>query len=143
MAVDVLSRYLCVEPIKVKTAHACREALKKVFATNDKSPKPKICRETLQPEKIWVDKGREFSGELATFCSQQGIEIYSTKSETKSALAEKIIRSLKSLYFKCMHEHDQSRYFDKRDHIVAIINNRVNGMTKLAPAPVSQKDVNY
>ena len=143
VAVDVLSRYLWVEPIKLKTAHACREALKKIFAKNDKSPKPKICRETHQPEKIWVDKGREFSGEFAAFCSQKGIEIYSTKSETKSALAERNIRSLKSLIFKYMHEHDQSRYFDKLDQFVAIINNRVNRMTKLATVSVSQKDVNY
>ena len=115
VAVDVLSRYLWVEPIKLKTAHACREALKKIFAKNDKSPKPKICRETHRPEKNWVDKGREFSGEFAAFFSQKGIEIYSTKSETKSALAERNIRSLKSLIFKYMHEHDQSRYFDKLD----------------------------
>ena len=51
VAVDVLSRYLWVEPIKVKTAHACREALRKIFAKNDKSPKPKICHETHPPEK--------------------------------------------------------------------------------------------
>ena len=143
VAVDILSRYLWVGPIKVKTAHACREALKKTIARNDKSPKPKICHETHQPEKIWVDKGREFSGEFSTFCSQKGIEIYSTKSETKSALAERNIRSLKSLIFKYMHEHDQSRYFDKLDQLVAIINNRVNRMTKLAPISVSQKDDNY
>ena len=42
-----------------------------------------------------------------------------------------------------MHEHDQSRYFDKLDQFVAIINNRVNRMTKLAPVSVSQKDVNF
>ena len=94
-------------------------------------------------KKIWVDKGRGFSGEFATFCSQKGIEIYSTKGETKSALAERNIRSLKSLIFKYMHEHDQSIYFDKLDHFVAIIINRVNRMTKLAPVSVSQKDVNY
>ena len=97
VAVDVLSRYLWVEPIKLKTAHACREASKKIFAKNDKSPNSKICRETHQLEKI----------------------------------------------FKYMHEHDQSRYFDKLDQFVAIINNRVNRMTKLAPVSVSQKDVNY
>ena len=93
-------------------------------------------------QKIWVDKGREFSGDLATFCSQKGIEIYSTKIETKSALAVRNIRSLKSLIFKYMHEHDQCRYFDKLDQFVAFTNNRVNRMTKLAPVSVSQKDVN-
>ena len=42
-----------------------------------------------------------------------------------------------------MHEHDQSRFCDKLDQFVAIINNRVNRMTKLAPSSVSKKDVNY
>ena len=127
----------------MKTAQSCREALKTIIAKNEKSPKPKICSERQSPEKIWVDKGREFSGDFATFCSQKGIQIYSTKSETKSALAERNIRSLKSLIFKYMHEHDQSRYCDKLDQFVAIINNRVNRMTKLAPSSVSKKDVNY
>ena len=143
VAVDVLSRYLWVEPIKMKTAQSCREALKTIIAKNEKSPKPKICSERQSPEKIWVDKGREFSGDFATFCSQKGIQIYSTKSETKSALAERNIRSLKSLIFKYMHEHDQSRYSDTLDQFVAIINNRVNRMTKLAPSSVSKKDVDY
>ena len=42
-----------------------------------------------------------------------------------------------------MHEHDQSRYFDKLEQFVTIITNRVNRITKLAPVSVSQKDVNY
>ena len=72
-----------------------------------------------------------------------GIDIYSTKSETKSALAERNIRSLKSLIFKYMHEHDQSNYTTQLNNFVSIINNRVNRMTKLAPASVSQKEVPY
>ena len=94
VAVDVLSRYLWVEPIKMKTAQSCREALKTIIAKNQMSPKPKICSERQSPEKNWFDKGREFSGDFATFCSQKGIQIYSTKSETNSALAERSIRSL-------------------------------------------------
>ena len=39
VAVDVLSCYLWVEPINLKTAHACREALKKILAKHDRNPK--------------------------------------------------------------------------------------------------------
>ena len=143
VAVDVLSRYLWVEGIKVKTSQACTDALKNIIAKNNKSPVPKICRETQKPEKIWVDKGREFSGDFATFCRTNGIVIYSTKSETKSALAERNIRSLKSPIFKYMHEHDRSDYISELHHFVQIINNRVNRMTKLAPGSVSKKEVPY
>ena len=141
VAVDILSRYLWVEPLKVKTSQACKEALKKIIVKNGKPPLPKICSATHQPEKIWVDKGREFAGDFATFCRSKGIDIYSTKSETKSALAERNIRSIKSLIFKYMHEHDRNTYIDHLDQVVSIINRRVNRMTKLAPISVSKKDV--
>ena len=141
VAVDVLSRYLWVEPLKVKTSQASKEALKKIIVKNGKPPLPKICSATHQPEKIWVDKGREFAGDFATFCRSKGIDIHSTKSETKSALAERNIRYLKSLIFKYMHEHDRSTYIDHLDQIVSIINRRVNRMTKLAS--VSKKDVPF
>ena len=95
------------------------------------------------PEKFWADKGREFEGEFATFCREKGIEIYSTQSETKSAMAERYIRTLKSLIFKYLHEHDTNRYIDQLDNFVSIINSRVNRITKLAPRTVSQKDVPY
>ena len=143
VAVDALSRYLWVEPLKVKTSQACKEALRRIIVKNGKPPVPKICSATHQPEKIWVDKGREFSGEFASFCRSKDIVIYSTKSETKSALAERNIRSLKSLIFKYMHEHDRNTYIDEIDQFVSIINRRVNRMTKLAPASVSKKDVPY
>ena len=144
VAVDVLSRYLWVEPLKVKTSQACKEALKRIINKNRKPPVPKVCSgSTHQPEKIWVDKGREFAGDFAAFCRSTGIDIYSTKSETKSALAERNIRSLKSLIFKYMHEHDRNTYIDNINHFVSIINRRVNRMTKLAPISVSKKDVPY
>ena len=62
VAVDALTCYLWVEPLKVKTSQACKEALMRIIAKNGKPPVPKICNATHQPEKIWVDKGREFSG---------------------------------------------------------------------------------
>ena len=143
VAVDVLSRYIWVEPLKVKTSQACKEALKKIIVKNGKPPLPKICSATHQPEKIWVDKGREFAGDFATFCLSKGFDIYSTKSETKSALAERNTRSLKSLIFKYMHEHDRNTYIDHLDQVVSIINRSKNRMTKLAPISVSKKDVPY
>ena len=87
VAVDAQSRYLWVEPLKVKTSQACKEALMRIIVKNGKPPVPKICSRTHQLEKIWVDKGCEFSGEFVNFCWSKDIIIYSTKSETKSALA--------------------------------------------------------
>ena len=95
------------------------------------------------PEKIWADQGKEFAGEFAKFCKKNCIEIYSTRNETKSAVAERYIRTLKTIIFKYLHERDTNRYIDQLEKFVSIINNRVNRMTKLAPIEVSQKDVPY
>ena len=143
VAVDTLSRFLWASGMKSKTCKECADVLKKIIASNSRRTGPKICTKPFSPEKLWADKGREFEGEFATFCREKGIEIYSTQSETKSALAERYIRTLKSLIFKYLHEHDTNRYIDQLDNFVSIINSRVNRITKLAPRTVSQKDVPY
>ena len=75
---------------------------------NAKGMKTKDARETVKafstmttkknrPQKISVDKGTEFAGAFKKFCGVEGIQVYSTVSETKAALAERTIRSLKKI----------------------------------------------
>ena len=56
-------------------------------------------------KKIWVDQGTEFTGEFKNFCSAEGIEIYSTMSETKLAFAERTKRSLKNILYRYMEDY--------------------------------------
>ena len=51
-------------------------------------------------KKIWVDKGTEFAGAFKKFCTAEGIQVYSTISETKVAFAERTIRSLKTILYR-------------------------------------------
>ena len=143
VAVDTLSRFLWVVGVKSKTSKACSEALKRIISINKQRNAPKICATKKFPEKIWADQGKEFAGEFAKFCKKNRIEIYSTRSETKSAVAERYIRTLKTIIFKYLHERDTNRYIDQLEKFVSIVNNGVNRMTKLAPIEVSQKDVPY
>ena len=143
MAVDILSRFLWVRGLKSKTSRACTGALKKINATNRQRNAPKICATKYFPEKIWADQGREFAGDFAQFCNKNGIHIYSTRSETKFSVAERYIRTLKSIIFRHLQEHDTKRYIDHLNKFVSIINNRNNRMSKLAPIAVFQKDVPY
>ena len=109
--------------------------------------KPKFCRSksnTLpKPEKIWVDKGREFAGEFSHSCRETDIGLYSTHSETKSAFAEGNIRSLKAIIFKFLHENNTDTYIENLQKFVNVINCRVNRITKLAPKDVGKIDVPY
>lgn len=127
VAVDVLSRKLRVEPMKNKTAHETALAFRRMIKHQ-------------QPEKVWSDEGKEFKGEFAKLCDKRGIIIYSTRSETKSAFAERNIRSLKVLITKHLEEHWTYEYLSKLSEFVKTINTRVNRVTGLAPAKVTKKD---
>lgn len=131
VAVDVLSRYVRVQPMKNKTAASTVEAFKKML----KSGK--------QPEKIWSDKGTEFQGVFGSFCRKKNIEMYSTNSETKSCFAERNIRSLKNLIYRYLEHKWTWIYLPKLQDFVKTINTRVNRVTKLAPAKVTKKDVPF
>ena len=52
-----------------------------------------------------MDQGTEFGGEFKKFCSAEGIEFYSTISETKAAFAECKILSLKSILYRYMEDY--------------------------------------
>ena len=58
---------------------------------------PSIITKKNRPKKIWVDKGTEFNGAFKRFCAAEGIQVYSTMSDTKAAFAERTIRS--KVYF--------------------------------------------
>ena len=127
LAIDVLSRFVRVQPLKDKTAATTKEAFIKMI-------------NEVQPKKIWIDDGKEFEASFKRYCKDVGIHLYHTFSETKAAYAERAIRSLKNILYRYMEENDTSRYIHKLQSFVSIINTRVNRSTGLPPKDVSNKD---
>ena len=85
-------------------------------AVDAKGMKSKVSKDTVKTsskmitkksrrKKIWVDQGTEFVVEFKKFCSAEGIEIYSTMSETKAAFAERTIRSLKNILDRYLEDY--------------------------------------
>ena len=128
VAVDCLSRYLRVEPLKTKNATETAKAFRNMIKHK-------------QPQKVWVDDGTEFLGAFKTLCNKRGIHLYSTFSEKKSAFAERNIRSLKNIIYRYLEEKWTYSYINNLDQFVKTINSRVNRVTKLAPNKVTKKDV--
>ena len=129
VAVDVLSRYVRVQPLKDKYAATATKA----FA--------KMLNKRVKPEKVWTDKGTEFKGVFEQFCKRKGIDMYTTQSETKSAFAERNIRSLKNIIYRHLEEHWTYAYLLHLQEFVKTMNTRVNRVTNLAPSKVTKKDV--
>ena len=56
-----------------------------------------------KPNKIWLDKGREFyNRSMKSWLQDNNIEMYSIHNEWKSVAAERFIRTLKNEIDKCM-----------------------------------------
>ena len=76
VAVDCLSRYLRVEPLKSKYATTTADAFKKMIKNK-------------RPKKVWVDAGTEFKGSFSTLCQKNDIEVYKIFSEKKISICRK------------------------------------------------------
>ena len=131
-----------------QTAAACRQALIDVIGGKKRGPPvfqpQRFCGGSKpvspNPEKIWVDKGREFAGEFANFCQQSGIHLFSTCSGSKSVFAGRNSRSIKALILKYVHENNTEVYHEQLQTFVDIINSRIKRVTKLAPNHVKKSD---
>ena len=89
--------------------------------------------------KSWVDKGTEFAGEFEKLCKAEGIQIYSTMSETKAAFAERTIGSLKNKLYRYMEDNGY-KYIHNLTQFVTTLNSRRNCSIDLIPKNVKNSD---
>ena len=87
------------------------------------------------PKSIWVGKGTEVDGDFKKLCKAEGIQIHSTMSETKAALAERTKRPLENLLYRYM-EDNGSKYIDKLTQFVTTLNSRRKCSIDLIPKNV-------
>ena len=124
--VDLFSKYSWVVPLKDKKGATITNA----FQTTLDSSKRK-------PNKIWVDQGSEFyNNSFKMWVKDNGISMYSTYNEGKSAVAERFIRTLKNRIYKHMTAISKNVYFDVLDDIVEKYNNTYHKNIKMKPIDV-------
>ena len=98
----------------------------------------KLHSKTPKPNKIWVDKGKEFHNNFfKKWLKDNDIEMYSRQNEGKSVVAERFIRTLKA----DMTSVSKNVYTDKLDDIVNECNNTCH--RKIKRKPVDIKDNAY
>ncbi len=128
--VDVLSRFVYVEPIKNKLAVSAKNAFVKI-----------ITRSGTQPKYLWTDDGKEFAGAFKTYCNNMGIRLYHTFSDKKAAYAEKAIQSLKNILYRYLEERNTWKYHTKLQSFVKTMNARTNRSIGMAPKDVQKEDM--
>ena len=92
-----------------------------------------------RPKKIWVDKGTEFAGAFKKFCTAEGIQVYSTMSETNAAFAGRTIRSLKNILYRYMEDYGY-KYIHKLPQFITTLNSRRNSSIDMRPNTVMNCD---
>ena len=91
-----------------------------------------------KPNKIWVDKGKEFyNRSMKSFLQNNDIETFSTHNEGKSVIAERFITTLRNKIYKYMTSVSKNVYIDKLDDRVNKYNNTYHGTIKMKPVDVT------
>ena len=117
---DLFNRIVNAETMKTKDSEETVEAF------------PSMVTKKNRPKKIWVDKGTEFAGALKKFCAAEGIQVYSTMSETKAAFAERTIRSLKIILYRYMEDYGY-KYIHKLPQCITTLKSRRNSSIDMIP----------
>ena len=120
--IDVFSKYGYLVPLKDKTGKSVASALKTIF-------------EERKPEKMWVDKGKEFYNKDV----KELIELYSTENEEKSSVVERWIRTMKEKMWIFFTGNNTNHYVDILPDLFKDYNNTRHSSIKMTPVEASKK----
>ena len=129
--IDIYSKYAWVVPLNDKKGVSIVNAFQSILKKSNRNP-----------NKIWVDKGSEFSNRsIKSWLEKNDTEMYSTHNEGKSVVAERFIRTIKNKIYKHVTSISKNVYIDKLDDIVHKYNNKKHRTIKMKPIDV--KDNTY
>uniref|UniRef100_A0A158P4P5 Integrase catalytic domain-containing protein n=1 Tax=Tetranychus urticae TaxID=32264 RepID=A0A158P4P5_TETUR len=128
VVIDILSRFAWIQPCRDKAAPTIINAFSEIFSSGRK------------PEKLQTDQGREFNNNrFKFFCTSQGVHYFTTTDASiKCALAERLIRTLRSRIYRFIYHKHTHRYIDDLQNIVNNYNNSYHRTIKTAPNSVTQ-----
>ena len=129
--IDIYSKYAWVILLKAKKSTIITNVFQKNLKESNRKPK-----------KTWVDKGSEFyNRSMKPWPEKNNIEMYSTRNEGKSVVADRFIRTLKNKIYKYMTSISKNVYINELDDIVNRYNKIYRNTIKVEP--VNKKPVTY
>ena len=122
LVIDIFSKYGWIIPLKNKEGKIVALALKTIFKER-------------KPEKMWVDKGKEFYNKDVKGL----IELYSTENEEKSSVVERWIRTMKEKMWNYFTDNNTNVYIDILPDLVKDYDNTKHSSIKMTPVEASEK----
>jgi hypothetical protein len=131
VVIDVFSKFLWVEPMTDKRAVTCISAFERIL--DRASPR--------QPMYLMTDKGTEFAS-FKNRLKERKISYYTGENqETKAAVAERVIRTLKGRIYRLMTYRKSKSYIDKLQDLVYAYNHSKHRSIGMKPVQVTPETV--
>ena len=130
--IDVFSKYVWSIPLKDKKGDTVTEAFKLLVKESNAIP-----------NHLWVYQGKEFYNKnMDEWLKLNNINRYSTFGEHKSAVVERVNRTLKDIMWKRFTAENTGNWIDMLDRLIKEYNNSTHSTIGMSPTEARMKD-NY
>lgn len=130
VAIDVFSKYCYTIPLKSKNSKDSTSGMKAILLKLDR-----------YPMRIHCDKGTEFYNKpFKKLLSDYNIHLYSTYSDKKASICERVIRTIKTNLWKMFSFRGNYCYTDILQEITEKYNNTVHRTIKMKPSEVNSSN---
>lgn len=123
--IDCFSRYLYTHPLKTKEGKEMVQVMKTIF-------------ERKIPQKLRTDAGGEFLATVVQkYLKQNDIEHIVTSNETKAAIAERVIKTIKKRLYRYFTHTNTQRWIDILSDVTSSYNNTFHRSIQMKPSNVN------
>ena len=127
--IDNFSKYLWAIPLKNKYSQTITNEFSNILTKSKR-----------KPLKLESDRGTEFNNSiLQNFLKLKNIHHYSRYTDKGPSIAERVIRTLRSLLKKPVFEKGKADWLSELQSVVKQYNNTIHHSTKMTPIQASKK----
>ena len=107
IAIDLMSRFTWVRPLKTKSANEVKAAFQDIFSKGRK------------PDKLRTDQGKEFNNRvLQKYLKDERCQVFSPhRMKARANYAERVIKTIKSKIIRFLTHNNTRRYIDQTRRI--------------------------
>jgi hypothetical protein len=129
VAIDIMSRYTWLRPLKNKTGKVVAEGFESIF------------EDGRRPVRIRSDKGQEFKAKVVqNMFERVGIHHFVTQNEPKANYAERVIKTIKSKIYRYFTFKQTYKYVDQLQNFADSYNGTKHRSIGMEPKQVDQDD---
>ena len=126
ISIDILSKYLYVIPLKSKSANEVTSAARKIYTQHKIS-------------YLSTDRGSEYRSRSFKYLMRQlGIKHFFAGGSTKSAVSERVIRTIRGRIARFKAQNNTERYIDSLKDIVSGYNATIHSSTSIPPRDINK-----